>query len=263
MTELLSDLSAGELLVLSACVFLAGIVDAIAGGGGLITLPAYLSTGLHPGFVVGTNKLSATIGGVASIASYLRALKIPLKPMRLLIAAAIAGSILGALLQLRLDPRFLKYLVLAAIPSIGIFILVRKEFGRADRSHTLEPGELHRRSLLIAFPMGGYDGFFGPGTGTLLTFAFAKVCRYDFLKAAAHTKVLNVVSSLSALALFLASGRVHLGLGISMGVISLGGNYVGARLGLKKGADAIRPVLVAVSGALFLKLLFDVAGGRL
>lgn len=260
---MLSDFSPLQLLVLGALVFFAGVVDALAGGGGLITLPAYLSAGLDPALLLGTNKLSSSIGTVMSAGSYLHRLRFPLKPFLPVLAASLAGSALGAAAALLLDPCWVRWLLLAALPVIAYLLYVRRGFGGEDRSAGLPDREVRRRAVLLSSVIGAYDGFFGPGTGTFFALALARWCRYDLLGATARAKALNLASNLAALALFLWSGRLDLGLGLAMGGVSIAGHWLGAHLGLRRGAQTIRPVVIAVCAGLFAKLVWDAASPHL
>ncbi|MBI4345799.1 MAG: TSUP family transporter, partial [Elusimicrobia bacterium] len=242
--------------LLGALVFFAGVVDALAGGGGLITLPAYLAAGLPPALLLGTNKLASSIGTLASAARYGRQLRIPVVPFLPVVAAAFAGSWAGARLTLLLDPAWLRPLLLAALPLVGAAV-----YGHQDRvegrGHRPGDPEATPASLAVGAGVAAYDGFFGPGTGTFFALGLARFCGHDLLGATARAKVLNLSSNLAALAAFLVAGRVHLELGISMGAVSILGHTVGAHLGLRRGAAAIRPAIVAVCAGLFAKLAFD------
>lgn len=254
---MLDQLSPGSLALLGACVFLAGVVDALAGGGGLITLPAYLAAGLPPPLILGTNKLASSVGTLVSTLRYRRALNLSLRPFGPAVAAALAGAWLGARAALLVDPAWIRPLLLAALPVIGWTILSREDFGGFDESSRLPPRESRRRGLLIAFPLGVYDGFFGPGTGTFLALALVRWGRHDLLGATARAKVLNLASNLSALAAFAWAGRLHWSVGLSMSALSVAGHWVGSHLGVRNGARAIRPVVLAVCAALFAKILRD------
>lgn len=247
----------GATAFLGACVFFAGAVDALAGGGGLITLPAYLAVGLDPALVLGTNKLVSSIGTVASTARYHGALKFPLRPFLPVIAASLAGSWLGARLALALDPGWIRPLLLVALPAIAWLVWSHKDFGSRDESAGLSPRERARRGVLTALPIGAYDGFFGPGTGTFFALAFARWGRHDLLGATGRAKILNLVSNLAALGAFLLAGRVHWKLGLAMSALSIAGHWVGSHLGLRRGAAAIRPAVLLVCAGLFAKVLFD------
>lgn len=260
MPFFISDLGPARFAALAALVFFAGVVDALAGGGGIITLPAYLSLGVNPAFILGTNKLASSIGTVASTVNYHIGRKLRLGPFLPALAASLAGSFFGARAAGRLDPRWLKYMLLAVIPVVAAFLYSRHRFGHDDRSADFSALELAWRSALIAFPLGCYDGFFGPGAGTFLALAFSRFCRYDLLSATARAKILNLVSNVSALAAFLLAGKVILALGLAMGIMSLCGHWAGSHLGLRNGARLIRPMVLTVCAGLFLKLLLDARG---
>lgn len=254
---MLGDLSIPRLSALGALIFLAGFVDAIAGGGGLISLPAYLAAGLNPIFLLGTNKLSSSIGTAVSTARYLRNGKFPLGPFVPVICAALLASAAGARLALHLRPEFIRYLLLAALPVVALTVLTRKKFGHEDRTGQWSAAELAARSSVVALPIGCYDGFFGPGTGTFFAVAFSRFCGYDLVKATTGAKILNLATNIAALTTFLAAGKVNLRLGVSMGLLSLAGNYAGASLVIKRGPQAIRPMIALVCAGLFIKILAD------
>ncbi|UPT73570.1 MAG: TSUP family transporter [Elusimicrobiota bacterium] len=242
---------------LGACVFLAGMVDALAGGGGLITLPAYLAVGLDPALILGTNKLVSCLGTVVSTARYHRALKFSIRDFMPVIIASMIGSWLGARGALLVDPSWIRPMLLAALPVVAWLVWSKKDFGAVDEAHRLPAAERTRRGVLVAVPIGAYDGFFGPGTGTFFAIAFARWCKHDLLGATARAKILNLVSNVGALAAFMWAGRLHWKVGLSMTLLSIAGNYVGATLGVKRGAALIRPVVVLVCAGLFAKVLFD------
>ena len=254
---MLPDLTLAQLLILSVLIFFAGVVDALAGGGGLITLPAYLAAGLNPALLLGTNKLASGIGTIASAVNYRRGRKLDLGHLGIPIAVCAVGSLLGARLSTWLDPAWFKYILLGVLPLVGWLVYSRHSFGREDRSRELGEKELERRSGLLGFGLGIYDGFLGPGTGTFMALALSRWCRYDLVGSTARAKFLNLATNLAALAFFLHAGRVHLSLGLSMGAVSLCGHWAGSHLGLKRGANAIRPAVLLVCAGLFAKLMFD------
>lgn len=247
----------GATIFLGVCVFLAGAVDALAGGGGLITLPAYLAVGLNPALILGTNKLVSCLGTVVSTARYHRALKFSIKDFLPVIAASMFGSWIGARLALLVDPSWIRPMLLAALPVVAWLVWSKKDFGAVDETHTLPKAERTRRGVLVALPIGAYDGFFGPGTGTFFAIAFARWGKHDLLGATARAKILNLVSNMGALAAFMWAGRLHWKVGLSMTMLSVAGNWVGAHLGVRRGAAIIRPVVVLVCAGLFAKVLFD------
>lgn len=246
-----------RLALLGLLVFFAGIVDALAGGGGLITLPAYLAAGVDPALVLGTNKLASSIGTVASTARYGRALDVPWRPFAPVVAAAFLGSLIGARFTLLLDPSWLRWGLLVAVPVVGSLVW-RGGWGESDTSHRYSAAQRARRGAAAALPIGAYDGFFGPGAGTFYVVALTRACGWDLLHSTGRAKLLNLASNVSALAAFLWAGRLSPGLGLLMGAVSVGGNIVGSHLAIRGGARVIRPAVVLVCALLFLKLLRDV-----
>jgi hypothetical protein len=238
-------------------IFLAGFIDAIAGGGGLIAVPAYLAAGLHPGLVLGTNKLSSALGTLVSAANYYRRFPFPLHHIAPLIVSALLGSALGARVVVTLDPWWIKIFLLVAVPVVAFFVW-RGQIWLAPHSTTQLPGHTFIiRGVIIALFIGFYDGCFGPGTGTFLALALARFCRLELMSATAYAKYINLCSNFAALVTFLSHDAVHLGLGLSLGVLSIGGHFVGSKLALRNGARIIRPLILLVLLLLFGKIIVD------
>ena len=255
------DFTTAQLGLAAILVFFAGIVDALAGGGGLLTLPTYLAVGLPPALLLGTNKCASTIGLAVSTTRYWRRLRFSLKEFFPVILVGLIASAIGARLAISLDPAWIRYLLIAALPPLAYSVYSKHDFGQEDRSRSLDKDKLLSRQMTLSASIGGYDGFFGPGTGTFLALGFTKYCRYDLVNATSRAKLINFSSNIAALATFLYAGKVHVALGLTMGAASVLGHICGSQLGIKKGAKAIRPVVLFVCSALFLKLLFDVWSG--
>ncbi len=252
----LAEFGPYKLAGLAALIFFGGVVDALAGGGGLVTIPAYLAFGLDPRFLLGTNKLSSCIGTAAASLNYQRNQRLDLAAMAPGFAAALLGAVLGATAAKSLGASGIRILVLVALPLVGWFIYSKHGFGREDRSASLG-GALKRRETALALPIGVYDGFFGPGTGLFFALAQVRWCRRDLLGATVRAKFLNLTTNLAALATFLLAGRVDIPLGLLMAAASVAGNWTGSHLGLKNGPKAIRPAVLLVCFGLFAKLLLD------
>ena len=246
------------LILICPLVFLAGIIDAVAGGGGLITLPAYLIAGLPPHMATATNKCGSTFGTIFATVRFLRGGKIQLKSAVCAAAAALVGSFLGARLNLIVSDRILTYIMLIVVPVMAVFLFLKRDFGTEDHSDSLQPASLLLRAAGIGLVVGTYDGFFGPGAGTFLTLAFCRICRYDLLTSSGNTKMVNAASNAAALVTFAFSGQVLWAIGIPAAFCSIAGNYVGASLALKKSAKIIRPMLFVVMGLLILRLAYDI-----
>lgn len=254
MFELATDLAL--LLVLAA--FVAGFVDAIAGGGGLITMPALLLAGLSPIETLATNKLQGSFGAGTAALAYGRAGHVRLSsqlPMALVSAAAAA---LGALVAHLMPAELLRLVMPAVLIAVAAFFALRKSLSDQDRIQRMKPAIF----TLTAVPViAAYDGFFGPGAGSFFMMAFVLLAGYGVLKATAHTKLLNFASNLGSLAVFIPSGAILWKLGLAMAVGQTLGAMLGAKLAMLIGSRLIRPLLVLTSSAMALRLLWQLWTG--
>ncbi len=243
-------------IVLLICVgvFLASFMDAIAGGGGIISVPTYL-IGLHglpTYFALGTNKLSAGIGTIFSTARFIRKGFVQWKlaiPAALL---ALVGSMGGTWLQHRTPDEVLKYLLLIVLPVVAVVTL-------RTRSWPDEPGEIPfaRQALIVwiaSLVVGAYDGYYGPGTGTFLMIIFIRLGKLDTRHAAGQMKVVNLASNLGSLYVALTAGKALIGVGLISAVASILGHYLGAGLAIKNGSKIVRPTVIVVLILLTLKV---------
>ncbi|CAN1571324.1 COG0730 Predicted permeases [Rhabdaerophilaceae bacterium] len=240
--------------LLAAVAFVAGFVDAIAGGGGLLTVPALLLAGVPPVQAIATNKLQGTFGVLSSTATFLRAGAIERSLVLPLGAAALGGGVLGAVLAVIVPIALLRALIPFALMAIGIYMLMTPSFGDGQDKARMRPAMF---AGTIGVLIGAYDGIFGPGAGTFYLIGLISLCGFPLLRATAHTKLMNAASNLGALFLFLLAGHVLLVPGLVMGLASAVGAGFGARTGLKHGSRLIRPLVVAVSLAMALRLLLD------
>ena len=242
------------LLIVCPLVFLAGLIDSAAGGGGLISIPAYYAAGLPPYLASGTNKLSSSCGTCLSAARFLRKGLINLKLALPSVAAAFAGSSLGARLSLAVSEDVMKYILFLVLPAAAFVVLNPRLFG--DRGGE---AEADRRTMVIcilsALVIGAYDGFYGPGTGTFLIIAFTVFARMSVPAANAQAKVINLTSNITSLAVFLLNGQVVILLGLAGAACNMAGNWLGSGLALTKGAKIVRPVILAVLVLLLVKIL--------
>ncbi len=246
-----------SLAILLPMLFLAGFVDAIGGGGGLISLPAYLFCGLPAHVAIGTNKLSSTMGTCIATAKYALNGYIPWKTAGVSVIAALIGSSTGANLALAASETTLFIFMLIALPFVGFYVLAKKDL-KSDK----EP--LSRKltiviCLVIAFCMGVYDGFYGPGTGTFLLLLLTGVARIDVFKAAGVTKAINLATNVAALVVFLMNGTTLVALGIVGGLANMCGNYLGARMFTSKGTAIVRPIILVVLAAFAIRLICELA----
>jgi len=243
------------IMLVCAGVFLASLVDAIGGGGGLISLPVYLFAGLPVHQALGTNKMSAGIGSVASTLRYVRSGCVDMSLAIPSVLLALVGSHLGTRLQLMLDEQYLRYLLVFALPVVAAVMLRKKELPE-------EPGEIApalRRSIVwgASLVIGAYDGFYGPGTGTFLLLIFCTLAKMDVRTASGNVKLVNLASNIGALITSLAAGKVLIPIGLTAAVFSVAGHYVGAGLTIKNGSKVVRPVIFAVLALLAVKVVSE------
>ena len=251
------------LLFLLGAAGLAGWVDAVSGGGGLIQLPALL-VGLPnaaPATVLGTNKCSSIIGTTAAAVTYRRAAVNDMKTAVPMAVAAFFGSAFGAHLATGIPASFFRPLALVLLLIVGAWTLFRPALGE-DQALRWHGTENHVRHGAVAVAMGAligtYDGVFGPGTGTFLVFGLVSLLGYSFLNASAIAKVVNVSTNLAAIIVFGLGGHVLWILGITMGLANLTGAVIGARTAVRKGSGFVRIVFLIVVGLLLLRMGYDI-----
>lgn len=244
-------------LLLSILVFIAGFIDSIAGGGGLITIPAYINYKLPTEYLLGTNKLSSSSGTLIATLKYLSELKFKKIYLIKIFISSFVFSFSGAFFISKIPNYLLKIIIFFLIPTISFYLIKKKDFAITDTSGNLSEKHLNTRSIIIASVISFYDGILGPGTGTFLAVSYSKFIGYDILKSTALAKFTNLVSNISALSAFIILGKVNFKLGIFMGIISLIGNYLGSHFALKKGADIIKPFIIIVSNLILLKTILD------
>lgn len=248
------------LLILCPLLFIAGFVDAIGGGGGLISLPAYLLCGLDPHLTIGTNKLSSTMGTTVATLKYARGGYMEWRLCGFCVLAAIAGSSIGSHLSLIASTTFLMVFMLLALPVIGFYVLFKKDMGTRPRDFAPAGRRTVALSMGIALLVGVYDGFYGPGTGTFLMLLLTGLAKLDIYKAAGVTKTINLTTNVTALTVFLMNGTVLVGLGLVGGVFNIVGNYLGARMFSSKGAAIVRPVILVVVVVFAVRIVLQLAG---
>lgn len=241
---------------LTAVAFLAGVIDAIAGGGGLLTVPALLTAGLPPHLVFGTNKGSAVFGSGAAFWRFARAGLIDGRRARWLFPLGFVGSLVGAGLVLLIDPKALKPLVLILLVIAGVVVAFVRPRPAGEEASAPPKASLLKAGA-IALGIGAYDGFFGPGTGTFLIIGFVTVLHLTLQQASANAKVVNFASNLAALVIFLTQGLVLWKVSIPMAVGQFLGGTLGANLAVKGGDGLVRRVVLGVVLALVARLGYD------
>ncbi|MCK8344440.1 sulfite exporter TauE/SafE family protein [Erwinia amylovora] len=250
----------GLLGVLFLVALLAGFIDSIAGGGGLLTVPALLAAGLSPAQALATNKLQSVGGSFSASLYFIRRKAVNLREQRLNIALTFVGSLAGALLVQHVRGDILRQLLPLLVIAIGLYFLLMTRIGEEDRQRRLHGLPF---ALVAGGCVGFYDGFFGPGAGSFYALAFVTLCGYNLAKSTAHAKVLNFTSNLGGLLLFMLGGKVVWLVGLVMLAGQVCGARLGARMVLSKGQKLIRPMIVIVSAVMSAKLLYDSHGAEL
>lgn len=243
-------------LIVCPLVFLAGLVDSIAGGGGLISLPGYLIAGVPAHMALGTNKLSSSVGTAVSTVRLARHgyLKGKLAIAAASALSAILGSLLGAHLALLVSDRVIRHMMLVALPIVAFYVL-RGKNSAEEETETLPAKQMTVIAVAASFFIGCYDGFYGPGTGTFLILVLTGAAKMDIRSASAQTKVINLSSNVAALLTFIFTGNVNYSLGLAAAVCSICGHYLGSGLVISNGKKIVHPIVLLVLTILFIKIL--------
>lgn len=236
--------------------FFAAMVDSMVGGGGLISLPALIATGMPTHLALGTNKFAASSGAISSSLSYLKSGNVNKKLMKILFPCSLIGSAIGVKVVLGLNPDFLKAIIIFLVAIIGVYTLINKDLGLKN-NYSEPTGKKKIKGVGLASFFGFYDGFFGPGTGSFLIFGLIHIFGFDFKNAAANAKVLNLASNFTAALIFLINGQVAFKYGIPMAISMIIGAKVGTHMAIKGGSKFIKPIFVIVSFVLVVKMGID------
>ena len=242
------------LALLALAAFVAGTIDALAGGGGLITIPALMAAGIPPVQALATNKLQSSFGTTSAVIAFARQGRIDFRRFLWPAVGAFAGSVGGAIAIQLVDPSFLAGLVPVLLVAMAAYFLLGPKASEAERHARLG----HAALVTVMFALGFYDGFFGPGTGSFMATALVALFGFGLVSAPAHTKLLNLASNVAALVTLVIGGQVLWLVGLVMAMASIAGGQLGAHLALgKAGARVIRPLLVVMSLVLTAKLLLE------
>ncbi len=246
-----------DYIIVLPFIFLAGFIDSIAGGGGLISLPAYWSAGIPPHLALGTNKFSSCCGTLFSTANYFKAKMIDIPVALVSSGMAIIGSWLGASTALQISSHILNYLLIILIPIVTVFSLLNRNLGMHSKAEYLTK---RWRMLLGGFAglgIGFYDGFFGPGTGTFLIIIYASILHYDFVTANGNAKVVNLASNLSALITFAFASHIYYPLAVPGALCGIAGNILGSKMVILRGNKLIRNVFILSLLLLFARVIYN------
>lgn len=250
-------ITSSMLLILCPLIFLSCFVDAVAGGGGVISLPAYLFIGLPSHYALASNKFSAFVGGISATLKYITSGKINFSAAIWSAVGALIGAGLGSSFALFIAPDTLKTIMLVALPIVAVFLFVQ-------RDKMISPKKVERTvmqriviSFLIGLVMGSYDGMIGPGTGTFMIMLFSALLGYDLLTASGCAKLSNLASNMASVIVFLFSGKIVYALAVPAAVCGALGAYAGARYAIKGGSKKVQYFMFLVLIMLFVKFVVD------
>ncbi len=242
-------------IILCPLIFLAGFVDSIAGGGGLISLPAYIFTGIPIHNAIATNKLSSSTGTCVSTWQLVKNKRVVAWLIPGTVICTLIGAFCGANLALVMSDWILKKVLIVLLPIVAFCVLKDK-----DTTVTIPEGFTRKKQYILcgicSFVIGIYDGFYGPGTGTFLLLAFTKLGKIDMVKATGNVKIVNLTSNLTALVTFIFAGKILWSVGIVTSLFCIAGHYLGAHMVMKNGTKIIRPVILLVLALLLIKIIF-------
>lgn len=249
------ELTLQSFLIVCPFLFLAGLVDAIGGGGGLISLPAYMIAGLPVHQAVATNKMSSSCGTALVTFRFIKNKLVDFKLAVPSVLAAICGSSIGANLSLSLGEEVMKKILFFVLPVAALIVLNKNLFCDKGTDHVELSLRTYLTAAIAAFVVGLYDGLYGPGTGTFLIIAFTVFAKMSIGVSNAQAKVINLTSNITSLVIFILNGQVFFTLGIAAALCNMAGGYIGAGLAMRKGANIVKPIILFVLFLLLLKIL--------
>ena len=246
-----------KFLILAVFCFIAAVVDAISGGGGLISLPAYFAVGFPTHVALGTNKVSSTLSTIASSFKFWKSKKVNAGIVSKLFIFSFIGAILGSLTTISIEPKYFKPISFVTLILVFLYTLKNKNIGEVNYYKGTTPKTL-LIGKIMAFSLGFYDGFLGPGTGSFLIFCLIKIFKLDFSSASGNTKILNLSSNFASLVVFAFLGKLNWVYGLSIAVVMTFGAIIGSRLAILKGNKFIKPVFLVVTSILILKMSYEI-----
>jgi uncharacterized protein len=249
-----------NLLVLLVFAFVAGYIDSIVGGGGLIQLPAYLifAPQLSITTALGSNKMSALMGTLVATARYLKSTKVIWKAIIPALISCMIFSFLGAKMVSYLNKDYLRIVILIMLIAVAIYTFVKKDFG-LHHSPKLNRKETTVLGIVVGSLLGFYDGFFGPGTGSFLMLAYVSIFGFNFLNASVSAKIINCGTNFAALVFFVYGGYVDYSIAIPVGLCNMAGSFLGAHTAIKKGSGFVRILFLVIVSFLIVKFSYDIS----
>ena len=253
---MIAGYSIWKIVIICIGVFVAGTIDAIGGGGGLITVPVYLMAGLPTHYALGTNKMSSCLGTIASTLRYIKNGFVNWKLAIPSIILAITGAHFGTTFQLMVDDKYLKYILIFVLMAVAIVMIKKKEL--PETAGDIDSKKQCAIVWALSFTIGMYDGFYGPGTGTFLLIAFCRLAKMDVKTASGNVKVVNLSSNIGGFLTSLTAGKVIVPIGFIAAVFSFLGHYIGAGLLIKKGTKIVTPVILLVLTIFIIKIMVEI-----
>ncbi len=259
LLNFLTDYSLTTIFILAFCALAAGFIDAVVGGGGLIQVPATLiqfpTTPLAT--IFGTNKIASLCGTSVAAYQYSRKIKFDYFVLFVVAIGACIASFAGAKIVSIIPPKTLKPVILFVLIAIAIYTFVKKDFGK-EKTKNLPKQKILIYGSCIGLVVGFYDGFFGPGTGSFFVLGFVVVLGFDFLHASAYSKIVNCVTNISALTVFIKQGNYILEIAILMAVCNVTGNFFGSKMAIKKGNGFVRHIFLIIVAIMIIRYGYDV-----
>ncbi|HXB40524.1 MAG TPA: TSUP family transporter [Bacteroidia bacterium] len=259
LSEIFSEYGILTLILLALTAFVSGFIDAVVGGGGLIQLPFLLINfpKIPLPVIFGTNKIAALCGTSVSAFKYSRQIKFDFRLLFVISAFCFASSFAGAQVVNHLNPGVLKPLVLVILVVVVLYTFFKKNLGQVHSKH-LSIGKQLFYGSLIGIVVGFYDGFFGPGTGSFFVLGFVLILGFEFVQASAYAKVVNCVTNISALSVFIKDGNYILSLALIMAVFNMTGSFIGSVMALKRGNEFVRIIFLVIVSIMIIKYGYDV-----
>jgi hypothetical protein len=246
-----------NLIFLCTAGFIAAFVDSIAGGGGLISLPAFMLSGMPPHLALGTNKFSSSCASFTSSLKFALSGNVDFKLLKFIAPFTFIGAAVGTSVVLKINSAYLNSIVLVLLVFVSIYSLISKNIGNVDNFSGLT-----RKSIILGMCFAGilgfYDGFIGPGTGSFLIFGLIYIYKFDFLRSAGNAKVLNFISNITSLVIFVFNGQIDYKLGIPVALSMVVGARFGTKIAILRGSKIIKPIFVSISLCLAAKMLYSV-----
>lgn len=244
------------IVLLALAGFLAGLIDSVAGGGGLISTPALLAAGIPPHIALGTNKFQSMCGTTCALANFHRKSKVLWRIAAAGIPFALIGSIFGAKTALFIPSAALGKILVFILPPAAAAIFISRVLLKPSQERELTGAAFWLVTIAACFSIGFYDGFFGPGTGTFFILALTLASKIPLINASATAKTFNLASNLGALVTFIISGSVYYKIGIVMAVANIAGNFIGSHYAIKRGSEFVQKILIVSVTLLFIYLIW-------